>query len=491
MKILKTHQTCPRCKHNGCLTVFEDGDYCFSCKTASSAGLKYEEVYVSHRGLTPDTQKKYCATSLVSSSGEVLARKYPYPTQEKYRWGKKDFSKNKGFKNNELFGLDLFDSTHSTLTIVEGEEDTMSAYQMLSKKFPVPVVGTPGSNIKKELLEKNYEKLDSFKKIVIVPDNDEAGKALVESFAGLFGHKLYVVKLDRYKDANEYLVNDAEKDFQKLWQNAKKYTDNNIYNTPDQFNSILDVQSSHEYRETPISGLNEYIKGLMKGHLTVITGVEGQGKTEVLRMFEHHMLTTYPDVKIATCHLEETKENMLRTLACYVLKEDVRDPDTLVPLEKIKEAINELTKNDNLYMFDFPESTDPMFMIDRVKYLAEACGCEFIFIDPIQQLAYSQGDDSEEQILSRLSVKLEKLASELNIGIVLTAHVNDDGQTRSSRMIGKSAGVRINLVRDHMNSDSVIRNTTQMFVNKNRPTARTGLAASVVFDPETFTISEG
>ncbi len=72
----------------------------------------------------------------------------------------------------------------------------------------------------------------------------------------------------------------------------------------------------------------------------------------------------------------------------------------------------------------------------------------------------------------------------------MTTHVNDDGQTRSSRMIGKSASVRIDLQRDHMNTDPDIRNLTRLAVSKNRPTGSTGYGGTVKFDPDTFTLGE-
>ena len=72
----------------------------------------------------------------------------------------------------------------------------------------------------------------------------------------------------------------------------------------------------------------------------------------------------------------------------------------------------------------------------------------------------------------------------------MTTHVNDDGQTRSSRMIGKSASIRIDLKRDHMNTDPDVRNTTYLNVSKNRPTGATGFAGILKFNPSTFTLEE-
>ena len=123
--------------------------------------------------------------------------------------------------------------------------------------------------------------------------------------------------------------------------------------------------------------------------------------------------------------------------------------------------------------------------------MAKVFGCKYIFIDPIQQLSYGKNSDkTEEQVLSQIAVQLERLATEIDVGIVITAHVNDDGNTRSSRMIGKSASVRIDLHRDHLNEDAEIRNTTTLTVSKNRPMGKTGYGGQLQFNPYTFTLEE-
>jgi hypothetical protein len=45
------------------------------------------------------------------------------------------------------------------------------------------------------------------------------------------------------------------------------------------------------------------------------------------------------------------------------------------------------------------------------------------------------GEESKEQFLADLSVRLSKLAAELNVGIITIGHTNDDGAVKYCRMI--------------------------------------------------------
>jgi twinkle protein len=512
-KILATHQTCPTCNHNECATVYEHGTYCHSCGAWTPAKEKsmpmesterykpkpfskpfdrssFTEEYKDHRGIPARVNEFYQVyTGIDKTTKKDYYRAYSYPHATKIRVLPKDFTRNSGFANSHLFGMDRFNAGSSKfITIVEGEEDACSAYYMLGEKYPV--VALPGASVPDKLIENVYKYLDSFKEIVLAFDNDEAGQKAVKKFTDVFPDKTSVVSMTAHKDANDFLTAGDGAAFMFAWHNRKKFVPEGFYNSPSQFLDILKDTEVNEYISTPVSKLNEKIKGLMRGHLTVITGPEGQGKTEILRMFEYEILRSHRDTKIGVLHMEESKKTTLMSFACYELGTDVRDPDHAVPQKTIDEAITRLTEDGGLYLFDF-EDNDPTNIFQKVRYLAKVAGCHFIFIDPIQQLSYGKNNDlTEEQVLSKIAVVLEKMANDLNVGVVLTTHVNDDGQTRSSRMIGKSASVRIDLKRDHLNEDEDIRNTTYLTVSKNRPVGKTGFGGVLKFNPKTFTLGE-
>jgi len=100
------------------------------------------------------------------------------------------------------------------------------------------------------------------------------------------------------------------------------------------------------------------------------------------------------------------------------------------------------------------------------------------------------GGDREEKALSYLSGRLALSTQELDYGLVMVSHVNDYGQTRGSRMIGKDCHVRIDLTRDLKSTDDRLRRTTEVSISKNRLASRTGPAGKLLFDPSTYTLSE-
>ena len=494
------HQPCPYCDGKASFNIWADGSFkCHKCgavpkthgRMAPPPETPLESKPLPYRNIKQPVLDKYGTTTGVNPvTGEEIRREYHYPHATKYRYLPKDFSKNAGFTADHLFGMDKFNAGSSPcITIVEGEDDAPAAYQMLNGEYPV--VAAPGSTISTGLLRKCHSYLDSFSQIIVCGDGDAAGDKMAKRLAVAFPNKVYRVALTKHNDPQDFLAAGDVKDFIQAWRNRTKHVPSGFFNTPDQFKGILAESSTHNFIPTPITELNDVIKGLMQGHLTVITGPEGQGKTEVLRMFEHHILANYKDKRIGVLHMEETKKTCLESYACYVLGKNIRDPEHEIPQKEIDDAITELTKDENLFLFDFNIDEDPLAIMDKVRYLKEACGCDYVFIDPIQQLSYGKNREmSEEQTLSQISVQLERIATDLNVGIIMSTHVNDDGQTRSSRMIGKSASVRIDLKRDHMNADADIRNRTALSVSKNRPTGKTGYGGQIVFDPDSFTLTE-
>ena len=213
--------------------------------------------------------------------------------------------------------------------------------------------------------------------------------------------------------------------------------------------------------------------------------------TEWLHYLEHHLLSNYPDVPFACCHLEESKLRTTLAWASYNLGKNVTRKDLIDDVSEVEESIKKLTSRENAHLFKIGTDEDPTVLIDRVKYYARVFDCQYFFIEPIQDLAQQyDGAESTERFLSKIAVQLARIADDLNIGIIIIGHENDEGQVSDCRKLAKQASVRIRLIRDLENPDPVIRNTTTIRSTKNRPTAFVGYAGQVRFDPDTFTISE-
>lgn len=497
----KTHGTCPNCGGHDCYTEWEDGGgYCHQCFKPS--GRKREPMenqedltfeHRGYRGIQKELCEKYNVLTGVGKEGREVSRVYPYPHKPKLRVLPKDFSHNKGFTNDHLLGMDVFNAGSSkVITIVEGEDDWLSAIQILGDKWPV--VCLPGAGTAKNVLrnKKCKDYLDSFATIRIATDGDKAGDLSASVIAGAFPNKAYRVPLTIHKDANEYLTNGKSADFLYAWLNSKKYVPEWEVNTTEQFLRVLEQGKDSVYVPTNIQEFDNVGLGLMQGHLTVFDAPEGIGKTELMRMLEFNLIENHPDIPFAFSHFEETQTRSLLGLASYKLNKNVTRRALIEDMDEVKKAISNMTERDNLHLFSVGVDEDPMTLVDRIKYFANVCDCKYVFFEPIQDLAHQRSteDGTTTQFLDKLSVQLSRVAAETGVGIVTIAHQNAEGEIRDCKLISKQASVRVSLERDLTSMDEVTRNTTTLTFKKNRPVGSLGYAGQLIFDTETFTLQE-
>jgi len=446
-----------------------------------------QKTYKEFRGITAKTMEEFDVVT------DDFTQEYTYPSGgKKVRMlaDKKFFTKD-GFKGDELFGMNLFPAGCSKfVTITEGELDAMSAWQMLKSNWTTPVVSLPSATPSKKLWENCKEWLDSFDKIILSVDNDDAGNALADRMSRLFPNRVYRVDHGTYKDANDFLQAGKAQDFKSSWWKPIKHTPENIINTADQFLKLYEDTPEHVYVPTGIQALDDKILGLMQGHFTMFKAPTGIGKTELMRYLEYQMLQR--DIPIATWHLEETKLRSLLGLASYHMKDNVTRRDLIEEKgvdREVREALVDLTKGENLYQFYLGDGQGADELCDQIRFFSQACDCKFVFFEPIQDVITGT-EDSKEQQLADLSVRLSKLAAELNIGIVSIGHTNENGDFKYCKMIGQRASVIVNLHRDKESDDMEERNTTYLKIEKNRPSSEEGYAGKLKFNYDTFTLRE-
>ena len=494
-KEIKTHQPCPCGESSDAYSYYEDHEWCFKCNKGKYyekpgnmlvSAKKLERIKGSNfRGIKETVAEMYGIESY-GKDGDVLYRVYTGATEES--GVKVRRVRDKQFyiegKVDHLGGTWMFNpGCAHYITVVEGREDAAAAFQMLNTgKTLYPVVWFESASIPRKDREKIYNYLSSFETVKLCLDNDKAGRELRDQLAVMLPNKIKEVKLSKYKDANDYLMNDDEQQFKNSWANAKILTPANIYHTEDDIKDILADVNNERVVPTRFEELNKAIRGLPLNHVTLITAEEGKGKTEVLRAMEYDLLKA--GETIAILHHEETKAKSVRGIACYQLGENVRDSEDL---DRITAAYGELTGFDRCYIFELKGDPDVDTIIDQVNYLVHVCGVTYICVDPINQFDPSE-DMTKVEFLDTLSKKLEKYCAHNPVGLVWTAHVNDEGKTRDSRMISKACSIRIDIDRDHMNPDPDVRNVLSIRVSKNRPFSTTGPAGGAFFDIDSYTV---
>ena len=448
--------------------------------------------YRGHRKVTSATMTFYGVKSFVVDDLPIK-HTYVYPDgSSKTRVFPKDFSTANSFKSDKLFGMDKFPAgSAKAITITEGELDALSAFQMLGSKYPV--VSLPSATPSKRLLENCKDYLNSFEKIYLSVDTDDKAEKFAVTLMNLFPNRVYKVPHDVFKDANEFLMADAADKYRNCWYSAGIFTPDNIYATEEDFLELLHDTPDHSFVPTGIVALDDKILGLMQGHFTVIKAPTGIGKSEFMRYLEYNFIKNYPDIRFATWHLEETKLRSLLGVVSYYLNDNLTRKDLINDknrLQDVEKAIKHITSNTGYMQFHLREEDGPDELIEQIRILTQVYGCKYVFFEPIQDVVTVSSDESKEAMLADLSVRLSKLAADLNVGIVTIGHTNDNGDFKYCRMIGQRASVIIDLVRDKEASDLIERNTTTLIVKKNRPCGLEGEAGELLFDGETFTLRE-
>lgn len=257
-----------------------------------------------YRGLKKSTCDLYRVFHELEQIGDqltVIKQYYPISKENEFSGVKvrivhpsKNF-KAKGYckADCDLFGQALFQaSTSKWVVIASGELDALSAYQMLNdnrevdSKFPViPVVsGTAGEASSLKQYKNNYEFLDKFETIYIIPDKDEKGEEALHRVAqSLPKDKLKVIDLPA-KDANAMLESGRSKDFVNAFWKAKFYSPAGIIGSDQIYEKMLEKATIKKVEFPPfLEKLNEKTAGGMPiGSIINITGGCVDGKTEFL-----------------------------------------------------------------------------------------------------------------------------------------------------------------------------------------------------------------
>lgn len=498
---------CPHCRSSDAYHISERDDgtvfgYCFSCRAVDNIkdeeDLSEEEgtftyQYVEWRGITRETMEAFGVLTKVDNTGNPVAVAFPYgPEAVKVRSReRKEFYSKGDMKNTSLFGVDKFTKGSSrSITITEGELDALSVYQMLGSAYPVVSVRSASSAEADCKKQRDY--LNSFEKIYLCFDNDQPGNEAKKQVARLFDfNKVYDVQLSKYKDANEYLVQNESDAFKRTWWNSKRFLPEGIISEYSEFDQIIDNANKQESTATyPFKQVQELTYGIRRGEVVLFTALEGIGKTEIIRSIEYHLLKS-TDANIGLIHLEEDKSRNLKGLAGYELKAPVHLPDSQVTDEEIKSAIRSLTgRDERLHIYNHFGSDDPQVILDTIRFLVTSCNCQYIFFDHITMAVSGLGDDDERKALDFISTRLAMMVKELNFALFLVSHVNDEGKTRGSRNISKIADCWIHLHRNQQADTEEQRNTTYLEFRKNRFGARTGPAGTLHFNLSTFMITD-
>ena len=541
-KLVKTHQPCwdHECGSSDGLSIREDGSaFCFVCSTnfkgkendTDMAQLgqmdsdravvprnlqhttldmvaDYPSYPMGSRKVSRDVVDFFDVRMSVDEDGKPEAHYYPYTRKGKtvaykVRELPKNFRVVGDFKGVELFGQSKFGGGNK-LIITEGELDALAVAQASLEKYGriYPVVSIPSASNYKVLLEQR-EWINGFKEVVLMFDQDEAGQEAVAKAAKILPVGKVKTCCLPEKDPSDVLVKQGGAALNaalweaKTWSPAGVVMGEKIW---DEFQRRSATESI-PYPEC-LDGLNQKLKGIRQGEITLFTSGTGSGKSTVIKEIILDLLDKTDD-KVGLISLEESIGDTAEKFISMALKRPVMDPPPLSE-EEMRAGFDRVFQDERLVLLDHQGSVGDSSLIDKIEYMAQL-GCKYMVLDHIT-IAVSEGSEglSGNEAVDKVMSDLLKITKRYNIWLGLISHLRkamgsrsfEEGNLASIDDIKGSGSIKqisfdiIAFARNLVAEVEAERNTIHFRVLKSRFTGLTGDAGSAYYDNKTARLNK-
>lgn len=512
------HTSCQFCGSSDANSLYTDGhSHCFSCgKTVypkegddntqprkerkmsrdciSPADMSIQAL--SARGINKETCEKF-GYYIATVNGKLCQVACYYDQArniigQKLRFKDKEFSIT-GNLGTTLFGSHLW-SNGKKIVITEGEVDALSVSQVQGNKWPV--VSLPnGAQGAHKVIADNTEYLSNFDEVILMFDMDKPGRDAIEKCAPLLPPGRCKIATLPLKDANECLLNGkTQAIIEAIWQ-ATVYRPDGIVSGDSLFEKCVEEEVLKDSLPYPWECLNAKTYGIRQGELVMLTAGSGTGKSTFIRELEYYIGVT-KGKKCGIIALEEsTKKTGLELMSIEANKRLCITGDSVTHAEK--EALYYRTiGNGNYFLYDHFGSLDGDNLLAKLRYMAVALDCHYLFLDHIS-IAISGLDEADERkAIDKLMTNLRQLVEETGIALFVVSHLKrvDKGQSheeggstslsqlRGSHAIAQLSDMVIGLERNQQGDSP---NTINIRILKNRYSGDTGLTGSLYYDKDT------
>ena len=514
-----TQGACPNCSSSDAFTVYEDTGWgnCYSCGTKVSPDkLKEKEnemdrstnsiqsmasnesrvleissfssYNIGSRNISKETVDYFKVKMSVTPDGLPESHYYPYTKAGNIIGYKERKLPKEGFyiygsQGDELFGQAQA-SGGKTLVITEGELDALAVsdamYQHYGRRYPV--VSLPSATGTNTIL-KQREWVRSFEHVVLMFDTDEAGQKAVENAAKIIGIGKTKIATLNEKDPCDVLIKHGPKVLLEAFWNAKLWSPAGILTNGD----IWEKYQEHKLIESIpypscLDGINEKVKGMRQGEITLFTSGTGSGKSTVIKEIIYDLINTH-DTKVGLASLEESVHD---TVSKFIAMNNGDEQKTKDMLKK-------------LAVLDHQGSVGDSSLIDKLEVMA-LMGCTHIILDHIT-IAVSEGAEGLEgnAAIDKVMSDLLKITKKHNIWLGVVSHLRkamggksfEEGHLASIDDIKGSGSIKqisfdiIAFARNLIAEDDNENRTIKFRVLKSRFTGLTGEAGAAIYNRET------
>lgn len=298
------------------------------------------------------------------------------------------------------------------------------------------------------------------------------------------------------KDASDYLIEGKVEQFAKCMAGAKEYSPEEIVRGQDV--SFEDLRKAKvKGFELPYPELQNKIKGLRKGELTLLTAGSGIGKSTLAREIAYHMVK-YHNLTIGNIYLETPMEDAASAFiaidngvspARYWFKPD------MVGETEAKSSYESLIASGKLHFFRHFGSIATDKLINKFNYFAKVLSCDFIILDHISMVVSGEETSDERKTIDVLMTKLAEFCVRTGVGVIAVVHlkrvqgknynVGDEVELVDLRGSGGLEQMSWNVIGLERDQQGDSRDFSKVRVLKNRTIGFTGLCDTLKYDHET------
>lgn len=304
------------------------------------------------------------------------------------------------------------------IIIVEGEMDALSVMQSGFEN----VISVPnGASIgKMDYFDSSFLELEKVKSFILATDNDLKGIELKNEFIRRLGfEKCKIANLRQYKDLNEVLIAEGRESVQNAIKKAKILKADDVYELQDFYN---DIDAYFEFgmpqgKTVDIPELDELIR-ISPGHVAVVTGTPGSGKSEWLDWYLAKLNIKYCD-KIAYYSQENSSIpiHTARIFPKFIGKKYKKGVISIAEKETGENYIN-----DNIFWVQPDYDIDPENIIKKFEYLVKAKGVKYFVVDPFNRIETGADYGNERLFIKKTLQKFIQFSKITNSNVFIVAH---------------------------------------------------------------------
>ena len=411
------------------------------------------------RGLPLKASEHFGVTvALSESDGQTItAHHYPYTMNGKIKGYKVRLVENKRFfcvgsvVSSDPFGWEqaLRSAPQSAkLFITEGECDAMALWQTIYEqdgKSASVISVQGGASSAKKLYPFLSQIKASFKNVVVVPDQDEAGSMFATEVGKMFPDIL-VAKLP-LKDANEMYKAGRQKELFKacIWDAQPPTSGKSVRSS--------DIWHLAEY--TPEHGipwvwdtLTAKSRGIRRGEVYYFGGAPKIGKSVVVNEIATHLIRT-AGTPVFLCKPEESMGGTLKRLAGTAVDRVFYDPNIAVSQEDFEKG--KAIIGSNAIIYDTYQDVKWEEVKQEIRYNVTVLGCKDVILDPLTCFTVGMSSGEANDMLIKIASELASLAKDLDFTAYAFCHLNNPqsgvphdrgGKVLSSQFAGSRAMAR-------------------------------------------------